>query len=118
MRRPPLFLAPLFLTLFLATSAFAQPRVQSAEECGIAADMAIVARSLAQEQVLVPKATTIMQRIYDVGASQRGTDLMNDIIAAAYKKDAAVTSQVFAEELFTTCLKTGGNLDLVLGKRL
>lgn len=112
----PLLLA---LALSLATPAvLAQARLQSAEECGIAADMAIVARALAEEEVLVPKATTIMQRIYDVAASQRGSDLMNDIIAAAYKKEAGVTSQVFAEELLKTCLNTGGNLDLVLGRRL
>ena len=110
---------PLALILSLAASgALAQARLQSAEECGIAADMAIVARSLAEEEVLVPKATTIMQRIYDVAASQRGTELMHDIIAAAYKKAPGVSSQVFAEELFMTCLKNGGNLDLVLGRRL
>lgn len=42
--------------------------------------MAIVARSLAEEDV----------------------------------QDAGVSGRVFAEELFATCMKTGGNLDLVL----
>lgn len=96
----------------------AAPRAESAQECGIAADMAIVARSLAQEQIHQPKAETIMARIYDVGASERGQQLMKDILLAAYNNGEAGTSQAFAEELFTTCMKTGGNMDPILGKRL
>lgn len=110
--------ALLFSLLALSSAAFAQQRLESAEECGVAADMAIVARSLAEEEVQAQKAATIMERIYGVAESQRGTDLMNDIIAAAYKKDAGVSGRQFAEQLFMTCLKTGGNLELVLGKRL
>lgn len=110
--------ALLFSLLALSSAAFAQQRLESAEECGVAADMAIVARSLAEEEVQAQKAATIMERIYGVAESQRGTDLMNDIIAAAYKKDAAVSGRQFAEQLFMTCLKTGGNLELVLGRRL
>ena len=105
--------------LLLSTPfVLAEPRVQSAEECGVAADMAIVARSLAQEEVQDAKAATIMERIYNVADSERGTELMKDILSAAYRKDASVTSRTFAEELFMTCMKTGGNLELVLGKRL
>lgn len=110
--------ALLLSLLALSSAAFAQQRLESAEECGVAADMAIVARSLAEEEVQAQKAATIMERIYGVAESQRGTDLMNDIIAAAYKKDAAVSGRQFAEQLFMTCLKTGGNLELVLGRRL
>ena len=35
----------------LAGTAAAAPRAESATECGIAADMAVVARSLAQEEI-------------------------------------------------------------------
>jgi len=42
---------------------------------------------------------------------------MKDILEAAYGKEAT-TSQTFAEELFTACIKTGGNMDTVLGRRL
>ena len=104
--------------LCIPTLALAQARLQSAEECGVAADMAIVARSLAQEEVQAPKAATIMERIYNVQDSERGASLMKDIIDAAYQKDVSVSSRNFAEELLMTCLKTGGNLDLVLGRRL
>ena len=103
--------------LALSTGAWAAPRAESALECGIAADMAVVARSLAQEQVQRPQAGAIMARIYDVAESARGKELMKDIIEAAYREENG-SSQKFAEELFTTCMKTGGNMESVLGKKL
>jgi poly-gamma-glutamate capsule biosynthesis protein CapA/YwtB (metallophosphatase superfamily) len=112
----------LFIAAVLAgalPAASAAPRAESALECGIAADMAVVAHSLAHEQVQRAKADAIMVRIYDVAASARGMELMNDILETAYlKKDDAAPAQKFAEELFATCLKAGGNMDTILGKRL
>ena len=99
-------------------SAYAAPKAESAVECGIAADMAVVARSLAEEQVQRPKASAIMARIYDVSASDRGRELMKDILEAAYRSTEGASSQKFAEDLFATCMKTGGNMDTVLGRRL
>ena len=101
----------------LAGGALAAPKAESAMECGIAADMAIVARSLAQEEVKPPQAGAIMARIYDVSASARGKELMKDILDAAYRSDGD-SSQKFAGELFAACMKEGGNMDTVLGKRL
>jgi hypothetical protein len=101
----------------LAGAALASPKAESAMECGIAADMAVVARSLAQEEVKQPQAVAIMARIYDVSESARGKELMKEIIDAAYRSDGD-TSQKFAENLFTACMKDGGNMDTVLGKRL
>ncbi|HEV2432248.1 MAG TPA: hypothetical protein VGT43_12135, partial [Burkholderiales bacterium] len=71
----------------LAGTAAATPRAESATECGIAADMAVVARSLAQEEIKRPQAGAIMARIYDVSESSRGKELMKDIIDAAYRKN-------------------------------
>ncbi|MFN2646316.1 MAG: hypothetical protein ABR570_15110 [Burkholderiales bacterium] len=103
--------------LSTATGVSAAPRADSALECGIAADMAIVAHSLAQEHIQRTKADTIMARIYDVSQSDRGKQLMKDILDAAYisKRSAG---QAFAEDLYATCLKTGGDMDPVLGKKL
>ena len=104
-----------------SATALAAPKAESAMECGIAADMAVVARSLAQEAVQRPQATAIMARIYDVSESTRGRELMRDILDAAYRQDSAAggaSSQKFAEDLFTACMKTGGNMDTVLGSRL
>lgn len=99
-------------------------------ECGVAADMAVVAHSLAREEIQRPQADAIMGRIYDVSESARGKELMKDIIDAAYSsRDLAASAndsasaggtasgQRFAEELFSTCMKSGGNMDGMLGRR-
>lgn len=99
------------------SGACAAPKAESAMECGIAADMAVVARSLAEEAVQRPQAGAIMARIYDVSESNRGKELMAEIIDAAYR-DGNVPSQKFAEELFAACMKSGGNMDGVLGRKL
>jgi predicted outer membrane protein len=110
----------LLAVLIVSAAAFgaqASPKAESAMECGIAADMAVVARSLAEEQVQRPQAGAIMARIYDVSESARGRELMKDILEAAYRSQGA-TSQKFAEDLFAACMKSGGNMDTVLGSRL
>lgn len=106
--------------LTAATGTLAAPRAQSALECGIAADMAVVAHSLAREEIQRQKADTIMARIYDVSQSDRGKELMQEILDAAYvsRPDARRTSQEFAEDLYSTCMKSGGDMDPVLGKKL
>jgi len=114
--------AALALAGIAASPGLAAPKAESALECGIAADMAVVARSLAEEQVQRPRAGAIMARIYDVSDSMRGRELMQEILDAAYRGDgdagSAGSSQKFAEELFAACMKTGGNMDTVLGRRL
>ena len=117
--------------LLCATGASAAPRAESALECGIAADMAVVAHSLAMEEIQRAKADTIMARIYDVSQSERGQALMKEILDAAYvaQRPAAAegnaaaggstrAGQKFAEDLFATCMKSGGDMDPVLGKKL
>ena len=103
------------------TGAQAAPRAESAEECGIAADMAVVAHSLAREDVQRPKANQIMARIYDVSESERGKEIMKEILDAAYVPAGPVaqaTGQEFAQALYSTCMKSGGDMDQVLGKKL
>ena len=105
--------------------AQAAPRAESATECGVAADMAVVAHSLAREEIQRPKADAIMGRIYDVSESPRGRELMRDIVDAAYsaQRNANASSggttngQRFAEDLFATCMKSGGDMDQILGRR-
>ena len=120
----PAVAAAAALALALPAS-HAAPHAESAMECGIAADMAVVAHSLAREQIQRQKADAIMVRIYDVSESDRGKELMRDIIDAAYSKPqepnasagGSASSQKFAEELFATCMKSGGDMDPVLGRR-
>ena len=117
-------LALVLAAAFFASPTFAAPRAQSAEECGIAADMALVAQSLAREEIQPTKARAIMARIYDVADSERGKALMGEILDAAYSRSASAGgsaegrgAQKFAEELFVACMKSGGNMDTVLGQR-
>lgn len=112
-------------------SVHAAPRAESAMECGIAADMAVVAHSLAKERILRAQADAIMVRIYDVSASDRGKALMRDIMDAAYRASeggiaspsassggsAELTGQKFAEDLFATCMNSGGDMDNLLGRK-
>ena len=109
----------------LSAPAHAAPRAQSALECGIAADMAVVAKSLAAEAIERAKADTIMARIYDVSQSERGSELMKEIVDAAYAGGSAAAggsapnaAQKFAESLYSTCVRSGGDMDPVLGKKL
>ena len=111
-------MAAVLFGMALATGAAAAPQAENALECGIAADMAVVAHSLAREQIQRTKADTIMARIYDVSGSDRGKELMKDILDAAYVSKGPGSSQEFAEELYSTCMKSGGNMDQVLGKKL
>lgn len=102
------------LALLLASTALGAPRAESPQECTVAADMAVVARSLAEEQIQRPKAGAIMSRIYDTEVSERGKELMQQILDAAYiKKDSSTRN--FAEELFVACLRNAGDMDSVLG---
>ena len=127
--RRPLAVVALAASLGAATLAAAAPRAQSPRECGIAADMAVVAKSLAAEKIERAKTDTIMARIYDVSQSDRGKELMKQIVDAAYAggsaaaggsaPDAAPNSaQRFAENLYATCVKSGGDMDPVLGRKL
>jgi hypothetical protein len=110
-------LALAFAACFFAHSSFAAPRAESAQECGIAADMAMVAQSLAHEQIAPAKAGAIMARIYDVSESERGASLMKHILDTAYFRGVN-SNQSFAEELLAACLQTDGDMDAVLGPRL
>src|SRR5260221_8308799 len=99
-----------FGAVLCIAGAQAAPRAESALECGIAADMAVVAHSLAREDVQRPKASQIMARIYDVSESARGKEIMKEILEAAYAGRGG-SGQKFAEDLFAACMKNGGKLD-------
>ena len=104
------------LTAAWSAVALAAPRAENAQECTIAADMAVVARALAEERVEQPTAEQIMRRIYNVSPSPRGQELMRNILDTAYREQQSASS--FANKLYLTCMGTGGNMDEVLGVKL
>jgi hypothetical protein len=103
------------LLLAWGSAAFAAPRAENEQECTVAADMAVVARALAEEKLEVPKAELIMRRIYNV-SPQRGEELLQTILEAAYREREPAGA--FASKLFTACMVSGGNMDGVLGVKL
>lgn len=105
----------LVLLLAWGSAAFAAPRAENEQECTVAADMAVVARALAEEKLAVPKAKLIMRRIYDV-SPQRGEELLQTILEAAYREREPASA--FASKLFTACMVSGGNMDGILGVKL
>ncbi len=112
-------LGRVFLTLLFAvwsSAGLAAPRAENAQECTIAADMAVVARALAEERVEQPTAEQIMRRIYNVSPSPRGQELMRTILDTAYRDKQSASA--FANKLYLTCMVTGGNMDEVLGLKL
>jgi hypothetical protein len=106
----------LLLLLAWGSAVFAAPRAENEQECTIAADMAVVARALAEERLEPPRAELIMRRIYDVAPSARGQELLQTIIEAAYREREAAGE--FASKLFVACMATGGNMDEILGVKL
>ena len=106
----------LLFALAWGSAAISAPRAENERECTVAADMAVVARALAEERLEPPKAELIMRRIYDVSPSARGQQLLQTILQAAYRQREPAGK--FASKLFTVCMATGGNMDEVLGVRL
>jgi hypothetical protein len=106
----------LLLALAWGAAAIGAPRAENERECTVAADMAVVARALAEERLDKPKAELIMRRIYDVSPSARGQAMLQTILQAAYRQREPAGK--FASKLFTVCMSTGGNMDEVLGVTL
>jgi hypothetical protein len=74
--------------------------------------LAVLLGAFAASTLAAPKAESAVE----CGIAA-GKELMKDILDAAYRTNGA-TSQKFAEDLFAACLKTGGNMDTILGRRL
>jgi len=106
----------LLLAIAWGSAAIGAPRAENERECTVAADMAVVARALAEERLDQPKAGLIMRRIYDVSPSARGQQLLQTILQAAYRQREPAGK--FASKLFAVCMSTGGNMDEVLGVSL
>ena len=100
--------------VMIASYAWAAPKAQNPQECNVAADMAIVARSLSAEGIDRRKADTIMGHIYDVAESERGQQLMDAILATAYRM-ADTAPALFATELLGHCMRSGGDMDAMIG---
>jgi hypothetical protein len=108
-------LSLVMLTLPLwAPPAKAAPRAQSAEECTLIADMAVVARALAEEKVDQALAEPIMLRIYDL--KPRGLEMLRAVIVASFAQNES--AEAWSAKVHLTCMVRGGYLDSILGTPL
>src|SRR2546423_11188511 len=97
---PVLFLAMAFAAFMLYLNvAAAAPRAESPVECGMAADMAVVARSLSQEQIHRPQTDAIMSKNYHVSQSDRRQPLMHGNNHAAANQTPGTHHPVALETL-------------------
>ena len=103
------------ICLSLAFPVLAAPVAETIEECVVLANMALVARGLAQEGIKGDHAERILRHIYLV-APGRGEELLKLIISRSEKETTEALE--FANRLAATCLYNSGNLDSVLGVSL
>ncbi|MSQ18116.1 MAG: hypothetical protein EXR39_00820 [Betaproteobacteria bacterium] len=100
----------------LSTAAVATPRVKSAEECVAFADLALVASTLAKHGITKDHATAMLPDMHNL-ASDDAPAIAQDIVNAAYRPGHSEPKD-FANKLGAQCMRTGGQLDGMLGESL
>lgn len=93
--------------------ALPAPKAGSPQECAVLADMALVARAAAKHQVERAKLEAMLHDIYTVGTAD-GEIVMGLIASAAYRA-IDIEPNVFAKLLGGGCVRSGGDLDFMLG---
>lgn len=102
----------LFLLILGVYDARGAPTVQDEQECAELADMALVARALAEEKIEQPRARSVLSRIY-VMPDERAQLLARLLIDSAYR-DSLPPGQ-FATRFQVACVVNRGNVDSLLG---
>jgi hypothetical protein len=106
----------LYFVPWAISKANAAPKADDAEECVAAADMALVARALAEStepRVPAASAEAVMLRIYNVAENEHGLALMRSVLATAYQIDVAPKD--YAAQLMRACVRGRGDMDGILG---
>jgi hypothetical protein len=102
----------LFLLALLAIPAHAAPLLESADECGLYADMAVMDRALAEEGIPIARARKLNLRVYAPG-DERALSIGELVLQAAYRTQLGPRD--FAMRLLKECVGTNGNVDAILG---
>lgn len=107
------------LAILGSPPGFAQeaPKRLNERGCAIAADMVIVARSLAVEKVDPAQAARIMGLVYaGLGDSDLANELRQAVTRLAYGRTEPPAA--LAQVLMTACLTTGGDFGAMFGTRI
>lgn len=101
----------------LALSACSAPRAKSAEECYLAADVAIVARALHDGQVQEDTADMVLSQIYGqevINGGARVGQIVAAVIKAARRQDG-LGALGFAQRVYKSCVTRGGDMGDIFG---
>ncbi len=109
----------LFVASVAATTAIADPRAESIEECFTYADLALVASTLAKHGIARDRAEAMLPDMYELN-SEASRDIAQRIVAAAYGPGMKGVGEPksFASAFGSTCLRMGGRLEAFFGASL
>ncbi len=96
--------------LFRPVPVRAAPKAQSVEQCAMAQDIALVARSLAIEGIEREKADAILKRIY-IPVDDVGRTIIRLITDASFRSSVSPTE--YADTLAQMCVTRGGDAAFV-----
>lgn len=105
--------AMLMLIAVSSNSALSAPKASSPRECAVFADLALLARAAAKHQVERATLEAVLPDIYTM-QTQDGQTIAALIVSAAYAA-ADVEPATFASSLGGSCMRSGGDMDAILG---
>lgn len=101
----------MLLAVILARAAIGAPKANDAEECRIAADMALTAAAI-QPELERSSAERVMRRIYVLREGE-GDELLAAILTVVYRDRP--DPEIFTGLLFGACIRGRGDMDGILG---
>ncbi len=84
---------------------------QYRQDCSSLAEVALLARALAEEKIDKPRAGSILARMYEI-PDERARRLARLVLESAYRDDSPADQ--FASKLEVMCRVTRGNMDSLL----
>jgi hypothetical protein len=106
-------LAAALAMAFKSGRVVAAPKAISSEECRLIGTVAIVSRALAVEKIPEEQAARVLGQVFTI-PDERAAALVSSVLSTAYRAD--VPAGVFSGALIRTCLRTGGDMDAILGR--
>ena len=108
--------ALLALAIFMLANAFpvlAAPQMRSEEECNLFADMALVARALAEQKIPEQQSLAVLASVYDSANHPKRVEMALLLNAAASKSKTPAAD--FARAFNMVCVMGRGNIDGFFG---
>jgi len=105
--------------LLFTSSALAEPRANSVEECMVYADLALVASTMAKHGIARDKTSQMIPDMYEL-ANGDAQEIATRIVEIAYGPNASKITdpKTFASAFGNMCVRNGGRMDALLGTAL